>query len=248
MKIDILTLFPEMFTGPFDYSMIKRAREAEIVEIQLWNIRDFAQDKHRMTDDYPYGGGAGMVMKPEPIVYGLQHVCAKRADLERETVLMSPQGQVFSQDIARELARKEHLVLICGHYEGVDERVYEYIDREISIGDYVLTGGELPAMVVVDVVCRLLPGVLGSGPAAALDDSIAHGLLEYPQYTRPREFAGRAVPEILLSGHHAKIEAWRRKESLRRTLLKRPDLLEKADLQEEDFRLLEEIRQEEGLS
>ena len=225
MKIDILTLFPEMFTGPFDHSMIKRAREAEIVEIQLWNIRDFAQDKHRMTDDYPYGGGAGMVMKPEPIVYGLQHVCAKRADLERETVLMSPQGQVFSQDIARELARKEHLVLICGHYEGVDERVYEYIDREISIGDYVLTGGELPALVVIDAVSRLIPGVLGCAESAEFD-SFQDGLLEHPHYTRPAVFRGHTVPEVLLSGHHGEIRRWRLRESLKRTRERRPDLLE----------------------
>jgi tRNA (guanine37-N1)-methyltransferase len=247
VHIDILTLFPDMFVGPFDQSMIKRAREAHIVEIELFDIRAFALDKHKTTDDYPYGGGAGMIMKPEPIVRCLDHVRHLREGLDGEVVLLSPQGALFSQKVAKELAAKEHLVLICGHYEGIDERIYEYVDREVSIGDYVLTGGEIPAMVVVDVVCRLLPGVLGSGPAGAMDDSIAHGLLEHPQYTRPREFAGHEVPEVLLSGHHAQIELWRRKESLRRTLLKRPELLQAAPLEERDQKLLQEIREEEGL-
>ncbi len=232
MRFDIFTLFPEMFAGVFDESILKRARKAGLLEIGLHDIRDYAEGKHRVTDDYPYAGGGGMIMKPEPIFAAVEAVLG--APPQIPVILLSPQGRVFNQRIAYELAQHPHLALICGHYEGVDERVREHLATdELSIGDYVLTGGEIPAMIIVDAVTRLIPGVLGD-PAAAVKDSHASGLLEEPQYTRPAEFRGWRVPEILLSGNHAQIAAWRRHEALRRTLERRPDLLAKADLSEQD--------------
>lgn len=238
MKIDILTLFPEMFGGPFGSSIIKRAREKGLLEIDMVNIRDFAHDKHKIVDDYPFGGGAGMVMKPEPIFEAVEFVKGRSYAPQGKVILLCPQGEPFDQEMAKKLALEEHLLFICGHYEGVDERVREKIvDMEISIGDFVLTGGELPAMVVVDAVARLIPGVLGEAESF-IADSFYDGLLEYPQYTRPREYAGLSVPDILLSGDHEKIRLWRRKMSLIRTLQRRPDLINVRTVSEEDKKLL----------
>jgi len=240
MIIDILTLFPEMFAGPFDNSIIKRAREKGMLEIHLTNIRDFAHDKHRIVDDYPFGGGSGMVMKPEPVFEAVKHVKGRDEGSGSRVILMCPQGGVFNQETAKRLAREAHLVLICGHYEGIDERVRERIvDEELSIGDFVLTGGEIPAMVVVDAISRLIPGVLGD-QESYVNDSFYDGILEHPQYTRPREFEGMPVPEVLLSGNHEKIRLWRRKMSLRRTVERRPDLLKLEDLSAADRKLLEQ--------
>jgi tRNA (guanine37-N1)-methyltransferase len=220
LRIDVVTLFPEMF-APLSHSIIGRAIEQGRLTVNYVNPRDFTSDRHRTVDDYPYGGGPGMVMKPEPIFLAVESV----AQPETEVILLSPAGRVLSQSIAAQLAEREHLVLICGHYEGIDERVVEHlVDDEISIGDYVLTGGELAAMVVVDAVARLLPGVLGHAESAG-DESHGHGLLEYPHYTRPPEFRGWTVPERLLSGHHAEIAKWRRRQSLERTAARRPDLM-----------------------
>ena len=228
MRIDILTLFPGMFRGPFEESIIKRAVERGLLEIGVHNIRDFAPGRHRVTDDYPYGGGAGMVMKPEPVFAAVEAV---RRPSSR-VILMTPQGRIFTQSVALGLSRLGHLVLLCGHYEGVDERVREHlVDDELSIGDYVLTGGELPAMVVVDAVARLVPGVLGAGESA-VEESFAAGVLEYPHYTRPPEFRGWKVPQVLLSGNHARISRWRREQSLLRTLRRRPELLTPDDWNE----------------
>lgn len=240
IRFDILTLFPEMFSSPFDSSLLKKAQEKGLVEIAVHNIRDYAEDKHRMTDDYPYGGGNGMVMKVEPIVRALENAVPEGN--EAIVVLLSPQGEVFNQGLAEDLAKNDRIVLICGHYEGVDERVRAHLaDREISIGDYVLTGGELPAMVVVDAVSRLVSGVLGN-QASAAGDSFSTGLLEYPQYTRPADYRGWKVPEVLLSGHHREIDVWRRREALRKTVWRRPDLLKKARLTEQDRKILDELK------
>ncbi|HHU32272.1 MAG: tRNA (guanosine(37)-N1)-methyltransferase TrmD [Zhaonellaceae bacterium] len=240
MQIDILTIFPKMFESPFQESILKKAQEKGLLKINLIDIRSFSRDKHKKVDDYPFGGGVGMVMKPEPIFEAWEFVCASNPDLPTKTILLTPQGRTFSQAKAQELSKLKRLILICGHYEGIDERVREQlVDEEISIGDYVLTGGELPAMVLVDAVARLLPGVLGS-EESALDDSFSDGLLEYPQYTRPRVYRGLEVPEVLLSGDHEKIRLWRRKQSLLRTRQKRADLLKKARLSEEDKKLLME--------
>ncbi len=244
MRIDVLTLFPGMFRGPFDESIIKRALERGLVSVFLHNIRDYATDKHHIVDDYPYGGGAGMVMKPEPIFAAVEAVKEEIQQANPQIasfpiILLSPQGRLFNQRIADELTTQEQLIFICGHYEGVDERVVEHlVTDEISIGDYVLTGGELAAMVVVDAVVRQLPGALGS-QSAMVEESHAQGLLEYPQYTRPPVYRGWPVPEILLSGNHAEIARWRRAQSIRRTLQRRPDLLEKTDLTDGELRLLE---------
>ena len=247
MRIDVFTIFPEMFTGPLSESIIKRARDKGIVEINIHNIRDFTCDKHRVTDDYPYGGGVGMVMKPEPIFRGVESVMGAVEGARPRIILMSPQGRTFTQELAKEFAGEPHLIFICGHYEGVDERVREFLATdEVSIGDYVLTGGELPAMVVIDAVVRLVPGVLKEGESF-VSDSFYNGLLDFPHYTRPQDFRGMKVPEVLLSGDHEKVRRWRRKESLRRTLLRRPELLERAHLSEEDKRLLQEVKEEEGL-
>ena len=244
MKFDILTLFPGMFEGPFAESIIKRAVEKGLVEIALHNIRDFALDRHRTADDYPYGGGAGMVMKVEPVAACIERVLCDRP--AARVILTTPQGRPFSQAVAEELAREKELLIICGRYEGVDERVRElFVDDEISLGDFILTGGEIAAMVLVDAVCRLIPGVLGSDESAT-GDSFSDGLLEYPQYTRPAEFKGCSVPDVLLSGNHREIELWRRREALKRTLLKRPDLLAAAHLSENDRKYLQELEQAAG--
>jgi tRNA (guanine37-N1)-methyltransferase len=225
IRFDILSVFPGMFASPLAESLIGKARDKGLVDIRLHDIRDYATDRHRMTDDAPYGGGGGMVMKVEPIDRALETILPDRS--EGLVILMTPQGEPFTQRRAEELACHPRLVLLCGHYEGVDERVREHlVDRELSIGDYVLTGGELAAMVVVDAVSRLIPGVLGNDASAA-EDSFSTGILEYPHYTRPAAYRGWPVPEVLLSGNHAEIEAWRRTEALKRTLARRPDLLEK---------------------
>lgn len=250
MELHILTLFPRMFDGPFGQSILQRARDRGLINIHLHNIRDYAKDKHRIVDDYPYGGGAGMVMKPEPIFDAVESVksqirpaegSAGKPDSPGEipVILLSPQGRVFDQQVALELSQSPVLILICGHYEGVDERVREHlITDEISLGDFILTGGELAAMVVVDAVARLIPGVLGSQESLE-HESHADGLLQYPQYTRPPEYRGWKVPEVLLSGHHQEISRWRRRQSLLQTLNKRPDLLEQAQISEEEKRLIE---------
>lgn len=243
MRIDILTLFPQMFEVPFSFGIFKRAVDNRLVDLNLYNIRDYTHDRHHTADDYPYGGGSGMVLKPEPIFEAVEAI---KGDIGQEggilpVILLTPQGRPFSQQIARELSGYRHLVLICGHYEGVDERVREHLATdEISIGDYVLTGGEVPAMVVIDAVVRLLPGVLGSEDSPR-DDSHAEGLLEYPQYTRPADFRGWAVPEVLLSGNHADIARWRREQIIRRTLERRPELLDKANLGLEDRQLVKRL-------
>jgi tRNA (guanine37-N1)-methyltransferase len=221
MKIDVLTLFPAMFAGPLDESIIMRARKAGLLELKIHNLRDWTHDRHKTVDDRPFGGGPGMLLKPEPIFEAVESV--RRA--ETKVVLLSPSGRKFDQAIARELAAEKDLLLITGHYEGFDERVREALaDDELSIGDYVLTNGALPAMVVIDAVTRLLPGVLGDD-ASARDESFSHGLLEYPQYTRPAEFRGLRVPDVLVSGNHAEIENWRREQARLRTEKDRPDLL-----------------------
>lgn len=233
MRFDILTLFPEMFEGPFRKSIVGKAIEAGLLTVVVHNLRDYATDKHRTTDDAPYGGGGGMVMKPEPIFRAVETLLGEERPSTR-VILLSPQGSLLTQELAWELAAQKRILLMCGRYEGVDERVGQHlVDDEISIGDYVLTGGEIPAMVVVDAVTRLLPGVLGDA-GAAMKDSHAGGLLEHAQYTRPAVFRGYSVPDPLLSGDHAKIARWRRREALRRTFERRPDLLKKADLTEED--------------
>ncbi len=240
LRFDILSLFPEMFDSPLNASLLKKAQGKGLIEVQIRDIRDFTENKHRTADDYPYGGGNGMVMKVEPIARALDSLGLPADAL---VCLLTPQGEPFDQDMAHELSRRGRVVLICGHYEGVDERVRQYlVDREISIGDFVLTGGELPAMMVVDSVARLVPGVLGNCESAGSDSfSPLNGLLEYPQYTRPAEFRGWTVPDVLMSGHHAQIEQWRRHESLKRTLSRRPDLLKKAELTEDDREFLREI-------
>ena len=243
MQIDILTLFPQMFVEPFSFGIFQRAVDNGLVSLRVHNIRDFTHDKHNIADDYPYGGGSGMVMKPEPIFEAVDSIKTGMKDIADNipVVLLSPQGRMFSQQIAHKLSQHDNLILICGHYEGVDERVSQYLATdEISIGDYVLTGGEIPAMVVIDAVVRLLPGVLGS-EESPLDDSHAHGLLEYPQYTRPAEYRGWSVPEVLLSGNHARIARWRREQIIRRTLERRPDLLDKAELSLEDKKIAEKL-------
>lgn len=242
MHIHILTLFPNMFTGPFNESIIKRAVERGLVEISIHNIRDYTSDKHHVVDDYSYGGGPGMVLKPEPIFEAVEAV---RGERDVPVILLTPQGRLFDQRKAADIAGYDEVILLCGHYEGVDERVREHLAAdEISIGDYVLSGGELAAMVVADAVVRQIPGVLGSDESAG-EDSYATGLLEYPQYTRPQDFRGWEVPEILLSGNHAEVARWRREQSLRRTLKRRPDLLERADLSKKDREFLSRIRSEE---
>lgn len=245
MRIDIVSLFPEMFAGPLGHSILKRACEAGILDIAVTNPREYATDKHRIVDDTPFGGGPGMVMKPEPIFRAVEDVKARSNAVRQRTLLMCPGGQTFTQAKAKELAAYDQLIFICGHYEGIDERVRQFLaDEALSIGDFVLTGGELPAMVIVDAVARMLPGVLGANDSAA-HDSFYHDLLEYPQYTRPREFQGYSVPEVLLSGDHAKIARWRRKQSLLNTFIRRPDLLTKAQLEPTDYQLLAEIKAEQ---
>lgn len=222
MKIDVLTLFPGMFAGPLDESIIKRARQAGLLDLQLHQLRDWTHDRHKTVDDRPFGGGPGMLLKPEPIFEAVESLKREKT----RVVLMSPAGRKFDQAIARELAQQEHLLLITGHYEGFDERIREALaDDEVSIGDYVLTNGALPAMVVIDAVARLLPGVLGDD-ASSSEESFSHGLLEYPQYTRPAEFRGMNVPEVLVSGNHAEIAKWRLEQAKLRTKKRRADLME----------------------
>ena len=235
MRIDVVTIFPEMFAGPFGASITKRAVDKGILDIHLTNFRDFSFDKHHHVDDSPFGGGAGMVLKPEPMYRAVRDVLAQSQayDGRRRVLIMDPSGATFTQAKAKELAAYEQLVFICGHYEGFDARIYDLADEAISIGDYVLTGGELPAMVIVDAVSRMLPGVLGDEESAPTD-SFYDGLLGFPQYTRPREFEGKVVPDVLISGDHAKIRAWRREQALLATKKHRPDLLAKAELSEKE--------------
>jgi tRNA (guanine37-N1)-methyltransferase len=255
MQFEVFTLLPEVFPSYLETSIIKRARERGLIHVRIHNIRDYTHDKHHMTDDTPYGGGGGMVMKPEPMFEAVESVLGLNADSALSEVegppkpvsnipiiLLTPQGRVFNQSIAQELSQHEHIVLLCGRYEGIDERIREHlVTDEISIGDYVLTGGELPALILIDAISRFLPDVLGD-PTGAQDDSHAMGLLEYPHYTRPPEFRGWKIPEVLLSGAHAKIDKWRREQALLRTLKKRPDMLEKAELTKEDKKFLEKLK------
>ena len=244
MRIDIMTLFPEMCEAVLSESIIGRARERGFVDIHCVNIRDFTADKHNRVDDAPYGGGMGMLMQAQPIYDCYQSLC-KNAEERPHLVYMSPQGQTLTQEKVKSLAQIPHLVLLCGHYEGVDERILdEIVDEEISIGDYVLTGGELPAMVLADAVCRMLDGVLPNDEAKSLE-SHYNGLLEYPQYTRPPVWHGVSVPDVLLSGHHENIEKWRHEQSLLRTFLRRPDLLETAELSEKDRKFLKKVKAEQ---
>lgn len=244
MQIDIVSLFPEMFDGPLGCSIIGRARDSGRVKISIVNPRDFATDKHHIVDDYPFGGGSGMVMKPEPLFSCVESLLSEVAGERPRIILMSPVAPRFCQADAERLSRLGRIILLCGHYEGVDERVRDHLcDEALSVGDYVLTGGELPAMLVTDAVVRLLPGVLGAEDGAALD-SYSSGMLEYPQYTRPSQFRDWEVPTVLLSGNHAEIARWRRQESLRRTWLLRPDLLEKMELPPIDQRFLAMLKKD----
>ena len=249
MQFDVFTILPEVFPTYLDTSILKKARERGLIDVRVHNIRDHTHDRHHTTDDTPYGGGGGMVMKPEPIFEALETVLGlapRPAQPEPAAnipiILLTPQGRVFNQSIAEELSRHEHLALLCGRYEGIDERIREHlVTDEISIGDYVLTGGELPALILIDAVARLLPGVLGD-PTGAADDSHSMGLLEYPHYTKPAEFRGWKVPEILASGDHGKIDQWRREQALTRTFHKRPDMLEKAELSEKDKKFIAALK------
>ena len=235
-----------MFDSFFTTSILGRAIENNLVSIKAHNIRDFAANKHKQADDYPYGGGAGMVMMPQPLSDCIKHVLTRYSEREKrevpKVIYLSPQGRVLTQELAQQLSKESALVLLCGHYEGIDQRVIDrYVDMEVSIGDYVLTGGEIPAMVLIDCVTRLIPGVLGSSESIA-EESHSDGLLEYPQYTRPAVYDGHEVPQVLLSGNHKKIEEWRRKQSLKNTLKKRPDLLQRVKLTEDDLRMLKELK------
>lgn len=244
MKIDVLSLFPEMFSGVFNQSILKKAQDDGHVTFRVIDFRQFADNKHRKVDDYPYGGGEGMVLMPQPIFDAVEALCDQDPERKAHVVLLSPQGERYSQKKAKRLASKKHLMFICGHYEGYDERIrQELADDEISIGDYVLTGGELAAMVVIDSVVRLLPGVLGNEQSHQ-NDSFSNGLLEYPQYTRPADFRGMKVPDVLLSGHHGRIEEWRRRESLKRTFRRRPDLLEDRVFSKKEQQWLQEFEDE----
>ena len=243
MRIDLLTLFPEFFDSPLNQSMLRRAQAMGKVSFRVLNLRDYAHDRHKVADDRPFGGGPGMVMKPEPLVTAIRRV--REEDPDVRVIFLAPSGKLFDQEMAVELAKAPSLLLICGHYEGVDERVRGFIDAGISIGDFILTGGEIPALVVVDAVTRLIPGVLG-GEGATEDESFQTGLLEYPHYTRPRDFEGLTVPEILLSGDHARIARWRRQQALRRTQALRPDLLAKALLSSEDQEFLATLPEATG--
>lgn len=246
LNFEVLTLFPGILSGPLNESILKRGREKGLLNVTLRNIRDYTEDKHKTADDSPYGGGAGMVLKPEPIFKAFGALKAEHPEETFLTILLSPQGRVFNQQRAEQLSEeKRRIVLLCGHYEAIDERVVQrLVDEELSVGDYVLTGGELAALVVIEAAARLLPGVLGD-EESAYRDSFGDGLLDHPHYTRPAEFQGMQVPEVLLSGNHAEIEKWRHRESLRATLMKRPDLLTTADLTAEDRKILEALKREE---
>ena len=242
MRIDVVTIFPEVFPGPLGVGVLGRARERGLVDLAVWDLRDFTADRHRSVDDIPYGGGVGMVMKAEPFVKAVDAIRAAHAGEAATVVLTTPQGARFSQAKAQALAARAHLVVLCGRYEGVDERIVELLGAdEISIGDYVLSGGELAAMVIIEAAVRLVPGAVGDAASVA-QDSFSEGMLDYPQYTRPASFRGCAVPEVLLSGHHEAIRRWRTREALRRTLLRRPDLLDEATLDEETRAILSELR------
>lgn len=242
MRFDLVTIFPDFFTGPLDHGIVRRAREAGIVEIGVHDLRAWTTDRHHVVDDRPFGGGAGMVLKPEPLVAAVESLKFAPETGRAAVVLTTPQGKLFDQREAERLASYDQLVILCGRYEGVDERVVEaVVDEEISIGDVVLSGGELAAAVVVDAVTRLLPGALGCGQSAE-EDSFAGGLLDYPHYTRPAEFRDMKVPEVLLGGHHGEIARWRRRQALERTLKRRPDLLERAELTEDDKKILDDLR------
>jgi tRNA (guanine37-N1)-methyltransferase len=242
MEFDVFTLLPDVFSPYLDSSILQRARQHQLLDVRVHNIRDWAPDKHHVTDDEPYGGGGGMVMKVEPLFAAVESVLGPQPGCP--VILLTPQGRLFDQKLAMDLAAQPRLALICGRYEGVDERVRQHLATdEISIGDYVLTGGELPALILIDALTRLIPGALGD-PDGAYDDSHASGLLEYPHYTRPPEFRGWTVPDVLLSGDHARIARWRREQSLRRTLKRRPDMLEGAALNEADRKLMDKIREE----
>ena len=240
MQFEVFTLLPDVFPPYLESSILQRARQRGLIDIRVHNIRDYTHDRHHTTDDTPYGGGGGMVMKPEPVFEAVESVLG--TPFAVPLILLTPQGRVFTQRVAEELARHERIALLSGRYEGVDERIRQYlVTDEISIGDFVLTGGELPALLIIDAVARLIPGVLGD-PTGAQDDSHSMGLLEYPHYTRPPEFRGWKVPEILLSGDHARIDRWRREKALERTLRKRPDMIEKAELSEKDKKFVEGLR------
>lgn len=249
LNFEVLTLFPGILAGPLDESILKRGREKGLLQVTIRNIRDYTEDKHKTADDSPYGGGAGMVLKPEPIFKAFEAMKAEYPGEKFLTILLSPQGRVFDQQRAEQLSEEnQRIVLLCGHYEAIDERVVQtLVDEELSVGDYVLTGGELAALVVIDAAARLLPGVLGD-EESAYRDSFGDGLLDHPHYTRPAEFRGMKTPEVLLSGNHNLIETWRRRESLKATLQKRPDLLEKADLSDEDREVLEELKKESEIA
>lgn len=249
MQFEVFTLLPEVFPSYLETSILKRARERGLIDVRVHNIRDYTHDKHHMTDDTPYGGGGGMVMKPDPVFEAIETVLGINTppsppapEPNIPIILLTPQGRVFNQTIAKELSAHPHIALVCGRYEGIDERIREHlVTDEISIGDYVLTGGEIPALILIDAISRLLPNVLGD-PTGAEDDSHAMGLLEYPHYTRPPEFRGWQAPEVLLSGDHAKINKWRRQQALERTFRKRPDMLEKAELSKEDLKFIETLK------
>ncbi len=241
MTFDVITIFPRIFDSPLKESLIRKGIEKGLLQVRVRDLREYAHDKHHMTDDYPYGGGAGMVMKPEPIIRAVEEIKTKSPGAR--TILLTPQGERFDQGLAKELSATPHWILICGRYEGIDERIrLAVVDRDISIGDYVLNGGEIPALVIIEAVSRYLKGFLGS-EASLREESFSHGLLEYPQFTRPPLYRGMAVPEVLLSGNHAEIERWRRREALHRTLRQRPDLLAKIELSPEDLKFLEETRE-----
>lgn len=241
MNYHILTLFPQMILDGLNTSIIGRAAERGVISVEAVNIRDYSKDKHNHVDDYPYGGGAGMVMQPGPVCDAYEDLCA-RLNRRPRVLYMTPQGRVFNQNIAKELSAEEDLVFLCGHYEGIDERALEMIVTDyLSVGDYVLTGGELPAMVMIDCISRLVPGVLSNDESAEIE-SFHDNLLEYPQYTRPEIYEGKQVPEVLLSGHHKNIDDWRRRESIRRTWERRPDLLERANLSEKEQEFLRNLR------
>jgi len=245
IRFDVLSIFPDMFSSPLNYSLLKKAQDKDLIEIFIHNIRDWAEDKHKMTDDAPYGSGCGMVMKVGPVDKALAAV--KKKEMNPLVILMTPQGELFNQRIAAELATKRQIVIICGRYEGVDERIRRHLaDREISIGDYILTGGELSALILIDAVSRFVPGVLGNMRSVE-GDSFSDGLLEYPQYTRPADYKGWKVPDVLLSGNHAQIENWRREESLRKTYRRRPDLLRKARLSAADKEILKKIKLKDNI-
>jgi len=244
MQFEVFTLLPEVFPPYLESSILLRARQRGLIDVRVHNIRDYTHDRHHTTDDTPYGGGGGMVMKPEPVFEAIESVLglAPAGPAAIPVILLTPQGRVFTQRVAEELATHERIALLCGRYEGVDERIREHlVTDEISVGDYVLTGGELPALLLIDALSRLIPGVLGD-PTGAEDDSHSMGLLEYPHYTKPPEFRGWKVPEVLLSGNHARIERWRREQALRRTLDKRPDMIEKAQLSEQDRKFVEGLK------